>query len=149
MQLTQAQLDAALGDMIATGGSFDPAALFVGVGTAITQAGLDTDLADVTQATGAMATAKAVTTWGAIMHLLDGSSAVEGPLMTFHPANSGEAQTLQVWFLADAATPTVLYGYGLINPPVSLPDEFHSWNFVLRLTLDPNGQWDASVSWNG
>lgn len=149
MQLTQAKLDAALGDLIATGATFDPAAVFLGVATAIEPGGLATLLSDLTQATGAMATRQAVTAWGDTMHLVDGSSAVEGPLMTFAPASSSESQTLVAWFLADALTAGNLIAYGLIDPAVPLPDQYNSWNIVLRLTLDPNGQWDASNSWNG
>lgn len=149
MQIVQASLDAALGDIIATGKAFDPVTTFVGVGVGIADHGINTVLSDITQATGAMATAKEVTSWSDIMHLDNGCSCVDGPLMTFSPASSSEAQTLSVWFLADAATPTVLKAYGLIQPSVPLPDEFASWNIVLRLCLDPNGQWSAEVTFNG
>lgn len=149
MQLTQSQLDAALGDMIATGGSFDPAATFLGVGTALVDHGINTLMADVTKATGAMANALAVTAWSDIMHLGNGCSAVDGPLMSFSPASSSEAQTLTVWYLGNLAVSTTLYAYAPINPAVPLPDEFASWNIVLRLCLDPNGQWSAEVTFNG
>lgn len=149
MQLTQTQLDAALGDMIATGGAFDPAATFVGVATAVNGQGLLTLMSDLTKATGAMATAVAVTAWSDVYHLGDGRSAVDGPLMTFAPANAGESQVLTAWYVGNLATSTVLYGYGAISPPAILTDEFHSWSIVLRLTLDPSGQWSAEVTFDG
>lgn len=149
MQLIQGTLDGALADLIATGATFDPAAVFVGVGTAIVPAGLNTTLDAITQCTGAMATRKPITAWSDVMHLQNQCSAVEGPLMTFTPASAAEDQSVAVWYLADAATDGNLLAYGLVNPPVPLVDQFSSWNIVLRLCLDPTGTWSAEITWNG
>lgn len=149
MQLTQAQLDAALGNLIATGATFDPAALYLGVGTAIVQAGLQTQLSAITQATGAMATRQSIASWSSVYHLQNGCSAVDAPVKRFAPASSSEAQILACWFLASALTMGNLLAYGLITPNVSLTDASTEWAIVLRLCLDPRGQWSAEVTFNG
>jgi hypothetical protein len=146
MQLTLAQLEAIGAALIATDGPFDPAAIWLGVGTAISPSGLNTALSDITQATGAMATRKSLTAW--VGPFVDGQGLLvyNGPLMTFKPASSAEDQTLAVWFLADSLTTGNLLGYGMILPPVVLPDETKSWSIVMRLTIDSRGVWSTEVS---
>lgn len=149
MQMTAAIRDALLEALTATDAPLDPAAVFMGVGTAITPSGLNTVLADITQATGAMAVRKPVTTWSDVFTLTNGTAYVSGPVMTFSPASSSEAQTLSVWFIADALTAGNLIAYGIISPSVPLADHSQSWSIVLRVTLDPSAQWSAEVTFNG
>lgn len=144
MQLTQAQLDACLGDIIATGKAFDPATTFVGVITAITAGGLSTTLGDCTLGTDGIAAWQEVTTWGSIRHLDSGASAVNGPEMSFAVTNSSDAQTIVAVGIGDASVPTTLHGYILLPEPVPLPDQYHPFVFTFVLSLDPAGQWDAS-----
>jgi len=149
VQIVAGLRDGIMADITATGGSLDPAAVFVGVGTAVNDQGLATLLSDITQATGALATRQEVTTWSSAYVLNDGRAVRDGPLMHFKPASSSEAQTLQVWFIADALTAGNLLAYGLIFPAVPLPDQFAVWSIVLRVTVDPAGQWSAEVTYNG
>lgn len=149
MQMTAAIRNALLEALTATDAPLDPAATFLGVGTAITQSGLNTQLSDITQATGAMATRQAVTTWSNVFTLSNGTAYQNAPLKTFAPASASEAQTLTCWFIADALTAGNLIAFGLINPPIPLPDENSSWSIVLRVTLDPNAQWSAEITFDG
>lgn len=149
MQLTAAARDAILLNMTETGNEFDPVTCFVGVGTAIVNKGTATLLVDITQATGALATRQEVTDWSDLYVLTDGRAVVNGPLMTFAPASSAQGQTINCWFIASLATLGTLKAFGLIQPAVTLPDEFSSWSIVLRITVDPNGEWSAEVTFNG
>lgn len=149
MQLTSTQLYAAIADLIAAGASFDPAAVFVGVFVSITDSGLDTLITDVVMPPTSVAVRKAVTAWGAPHSLLNGSVAVDGPAMSFSPASSADATTVAGWYIASLATAGVLLGFGYFPEPIALPDEFSEAGILLRLTLDPQGQWDANVYWNG
>lgn len=149
MRLTAVVLRGILASITATGKQFDPAATFIGVGTAFVDNGQNEVIGDITIPSGAMATAQAIGTWGAPHMLSDGSWAVDGPVLTFAPASSAEQATLNVWFYTTLATAGVLKGYQPIAPPVPLADEFSSWNIVARLTVDPNGKWDMSITFNG
>lgn len=149
MQIVAGLRDDILTAITATDGPLDPAAVFLGVGTAVDNQGLQTLLADITQGTGALATRQAVTAWSAEYTLNDGRAVRDGPLMHFKPASSSEEQTLQVWYIADALTAGNLLAYGLIFPAVPLPDENAVWSIVLRVTLDPAGRWSAEVTYNG
>lgn len=149
MQLTDTQMVAVLTDLTATDASFDPAKVFVGVATTLDDHGAETVQADVTYATGAMATRQAITTWGDPYKLNDGRWAVDGPLLSFRPASSSEAQALSWWTLSTLATAGVLRAYQPIAPPASLADEFAEWSLILRLTVDPNGKWSAEIAFNG
>ncbi|HEX4614112.1 MAG TPA: hypothetical protein VH092_38370 [Urbifossiella sp.] len=149
MKLTATVLKAILAKMIATGGPFDPAALFIGVGTAYADNGQAEVLADITIPTGAMATALAVTPWSDPHMLNNGCWCVDGPALTFAPADSTEAATLAVWFYSTLATAGVLKGYQPIAPAVPLANEFSTWTIVPRLSVDPLGNWDFSISFNG
>lgn len=149
MQITAATRDAMLANLIETGNVLDPVTCFVGVGTALNNQGIATVLADITQATGALATRQEVTEWSDVFLLDNGCAVVNGPLMTFAPASSAQAQTIACWYIASLATLGTLKAFGIIAPPVPLPDEMASWSIVLRVTLDPNGTWSAEVVFNG
>lgn len=149
MQLTQAALDGVLSNIISTGNEFDPASTWLGVATGIVDNGLATTMANVSPASGAMSARVKMSPWGSVQHLISGLSAVDGPLASFTPASSAEAQSLVAWFLATASAGGNLIAYSLINPQVNLPDQYHSWMLVLRLTVDPSGTWDVSVAFDG
>jgi hypothetical protein len=127
----------------------DPAAVWIGVGSSVVQHGVDTTLADITAGTGALATRKPITAWGTSYVLNDGRAAVDGPLMTWRPASAAEAQSIGVWYMADALTAGNLLAYGLVNPAVQLADETDQWALIMRLTLDPAAKWSAEISFNG
>lgn len=149
MQMTADTRDGLMADISATGATLDPAALWVGVGTAVDQQGLATVLADISQATGAMATRQAIAAWSTTYTLNDGRAVRDGPLLHFKPASSSEGQALAVWFLADALTAGNLVAYGVIFPTVNLPDQHSVWSIVPRITLDPLGRWSAEITYNG
>jgi len=149
MRLTDDQMEAMLANLIDAAAAFDPAATFLGVATALDDQGPITDLADVTQATGAMATRQALTTWGAPYKMADGRWVADSPLRIFSPASAAEAQIITHWFYASLAVAGVLMAWGELADPVSLPDENANLNIVPRITLDPDGRWSAEVVFNG
>jgi len=145
VKLTTNQMDALLDAAVAALGPWDPAAVFLGMALAITDNGQATVLADVTPGTGALATRQAVTPWSATFGLPDGRRGKDGPLLTFSPASSAEAQTLVGYYLADAAVAGNLLGFGFFVDPVFLVDEFSDHKQVIRLVIDPDGRWDSLV----
>jgi len=149
MQLTLATLMAALGDIIATGKAFDPAATFIVPFTGIADSGLATLLADVTLAPGTLATPVAVTAWGDQYGLIGGQQVVDGPPTVWAPASSADDCVVIGFAWVDSATPTTLKGFEYLETPVNLAYPNTSDTFTPRLTLDPNGMWSASVNWDG
>lgn len=149
MTQTDAILAAWLAAAVGEGGPYDPASLFLGVGTAVTDNGASTVLADITQATGDMATRQAVDAWSDPYKMADGRWVVDGPLLAFAPGDETEGQNLAVWFLASAAENGTLKAFGKISPAVPLPDENRHWSIVPRITIDPEGRFSAEVTFNG
>lgn len=149
MQLTLATLEAALGDLIATGAQFDPATTFLVPFTAITDAGLATVLANLTLAPGTLATPVGVTAWGDPYGLAGGQEVVDGPPTVWAPASAADNCIIIGFAWVNSATPTVLKGYEYLGQPVILNYPNSSDTMVPRLCLDPNGQWSASVNWDG
>lgn len=149
MQLTLAQLEACLGNIIAATKAFDPATTFIGLFTGINDAGLNTTMADLTLAPGTLATAVEVTTWSAQYALQNGCQVVDGPLVKFTPASAADACQVQGWYFASAATGGTLLGYGYLNSPVLLTYPNDALSIVPRLCLDPAGQWSAEVVIDG
>lgn len=145
MTQTDAVLKAILEKMIAAGGPYDPAALFVGVATAVVDLGVLTTQANVTEATGAMATRVACTPWGSPYKLADGRWVVDGPVCVFAPASAAEAQTLSHVFLNSAAAAGTLKAFKPITPVASMVDENSQFNIHIRLTVDKDGRWDQNV----
>lgn len=149
MKLTQVQLDTVIGGMVAASGAFDPAATFVGVFTDITDNGLNTVIGDLTMPPASVAVRQAITSWGPTRSLGNDCAAVDGPAMHFAPSSSADATVVRGWYLASAISAGDLLAYGYFPAPVALPDEFSEAGILVRLTLDPSGQWDANVYWNG
>lgn len=149
MKQTDAVLQAWLDRATAVGGPYDPAALFLGVATAVNDMGASTVQADVTEGGGALATRVAVTPWSAAYKMADGRWVKDGPPCSFTPASAAEAATITHWFLNSAAAAGTLKAFGQIGEGVNLPDENHTWTIVPRLTIDPNGRFSAEVTWNG
>lgn len=137
--LTTAAQDAALGDIIATGKEFDPAGTYVGLLTAITAVGGGTTLADCTLGTDGILDWVEITTWSSIRHNLDGSSAVDGPLITFAVTNSTDAQTVVALGIGDASVPTTLKAYYLLAEPYAMPDQYTPFTCVVSLVLGSAG----------
>jgi len=97
MQLTQAVLFDSLDALLATGGPFDPAALWIGVASAIVNNGLNTVLADITPGVGTLAARKPITAWGTTYLTKNGLAAADGPITTFSPTTSADADTIVGW----------------------------------------------------
>jgi len=149
MQLTAAQLRAQLAALIGTGDPFDPAATFIGLGTAVTGRGQNTALSDITLATGGQAATQAVTAWTGPFQSADGKWYMEGPLMTFANVSGDPGNTISVWYASSASTSGTLKGYGPISPAIVCPDQYHPVNFVMRVVVDDLGKWSAEVYWDG
>lgn len=149
MQIVKAARDDILDALIAAGGPFDPAALFLGIGSAVVDTGLDTVLADITQADATDYPKQAVTPWGTPYTLTDGRRVVDGPALQFVPPDNTSPQSIGVWILASALTGGTLKAFQVVDPPVLLETTDNSWTIVVRLTVDPDGRWDVSVAWNG
>jgi hypothetical protein len=146
---TQAVRKARLVEILATGGIYDPVTCFVGLYTAVTGHGENTVLADLTQATGAMATRQEVTTWTTPYLLADGSWVADSPTMEFRPADGTEAQTVQGLFIASLIAAGVLKAYWPFPAPVELLDHDHAVSVIIRVRVDPRGQSDANIVFGG
>jgi hypothetical protein len=147
--LTTGAALAALGDLIATGKEFDPAACFIGVFTAITDAGPATTLGNLTLPSGALATAVAPASVGSPYPLNNGAAAVDYAEVSLAPTMSDAPATCLGWYVASLATSGTLKKFDYLSPPVTLTVGGAPLNIVLRLQVDPRGQWDVSVVWNG
>lgn len=143
--LTDTEMLAILNELKTVANRWDPAAVFVGVGTAVVDKGPETVIGDITACTGAMATRQAVTTWGAAQKLPTGIWCIDSPVMTFVPASSAESQSIAVVYWATLAVAGALRGFKVVAPPYNAIDEFHPYEFVLRLCIDPNGTTDVTV----
>ena len=148
MQPVQSALDSALADLIATGATFDPAAVFVGVGVSVTDTGVRTVLADIVQPTASVAVRQPITAWGDTFHLNNGSPYVDGPSMSFAPSSSADSTSVSVWYLATALTGGALIAFGYFPQAIPLPDQFSQAGIMVRLVLDAAGQWSAEVTWD-
>lgn len=149
MRLTDSMMEAILTAAIDTGAPFDPADTWVAVATAITDRGGATAMTDVTPPPGAVATRVPIATWIGPYRMNDGRWAIDGPVARFTPASDADACTLTHWLLADALTAGGLKGFGFITPNITLDNELNKASVVARITLDPDGRWDATVTWNG
>ena len=148
LKQADATLRAWLERAVAVGGPYDPAALFIGVYTAVVDAGAATTLADVTEGTGAIATRQAITAWSAPYKLLDGRWCCDAAGKTFKVASAAEAQIVTGYFLASAAVAGTLKGFDSIAP-ANLSDENRAVTIATRLTIDPLGRFSVSQVWNG
>jgi hypothetical protein len=149
MEMPWATREAILAALIATGGPFDPAALYVSVATAATTHGPNTVLSDLTEPTLADVPRVALTPWGTSYRMTDGRVVVDAPLAEFRPGGSTSSLSLVAWLLADAATAGNLIAWAVIPGGVSLPSSSYAWNIVVRLTVDPQGRWSAEIAYNG
>lgn len=141
--------DGILDGIIETGNILDPLAVFVGVFTEIQNNGLATVMANVTRPAGAMALGVAVTTWGSPHTLTDGRRVVDAPAKTFSPADATEGTVLTGWCLTTTAGGGTLLQFGYFAGPVPMPDENTDVTVIARVSVDPDGRWDATVSING
>lgn len=149
LKLTDDVLKNILAKAIAAAGPLDPTAVFVGLASAVTDKGQDTTLADVTEATGAVATRVEVTAWSAPYKMSDGRWVVDGPICTFSPLNSSESQGVSFFFFASLAAAGVLKGFGSLGGEIPLPDENKQVSIVPRITIAPDGRYGAEIVWNG
>lgn len=149
MPITAVQRDAIMASISEATEAFDPAAVFVGVFTAIVDNGISTVMADLTLPSGAPGDVTAVTTWGTAYVMSDGRAVRDGPPIDFRPASSSEATTVIGWYYSSDDPPTELLEFGYFDDPIPLPDEFAVATVIPRLTVDPNGRWEANVVYNG
>lgn len=148
MQLTNYSLGKALEDMIGASGVFDPANVFVGCYSAVNNLGLNTTMSDVTPCTGSLAPLQEVTDWSPVYQEKSGMDVVDGPIMRFSPTTPADAQEVVGVYLTDSADGGDLLGVIPLPAPVQLLGPQNILSFVVRLTLDPSGTWDASVTWD-
>jgi len=149
VQITATLRNGIMAGITEAGNILDPAAVFVGVFESIVNNGLATVIGDVTQPAGDPGDRSAVTTWAAANVMTDGRLVRDAPARVFRPADDTESTTVQGWYIASAATDGTLLGFGFFTTPIPLPDENSSVTVVVRVTVDPDGRWDASEWWNG
>jgi hypothetical protein len=149
MQMCRAALAGALTDITAAAAELDPAAVFVGIASAIVDNGVDTVLADVTQPAAASYPKTAVTTWSTLSDLVDGSPVRDSPIKTFRPPDNTHPTTVSYVILTTLAVAGDLIAFFPVNPSVNLAVTTDSFSVVVRVMLDATGRWDASVKWNG
>lgn len=149
MQLVRSALNSALTDITATGATFDPAALWIGIFSAVVDNGVDTVIGDVTAPDVADYPRQAITAWGTVYSLTDGSPVRDDATKTFTPPDDVTPTSVVGVALYDALTAGNLVGFKLLSVPVSLNTTADRFSIALRLTLDQSGRWDVSVSWNG
>lgn len=148
-QMVATARDGVMTNVTAGGRIYDPAAVFVGLFTALTPRGVNTVIGDLTEPTGDPGDRQAVTAWGTAYLLNDGSVVRDGPLISWRPADDTEACTVLGWFWATADSAGSLLEYAFFDNPIPLPDETYAVNIVPRLVVDPSGTWEASVVIDG
>lgn len=149
MQAVNNALDGMLADTIASGAKWDPAAVFVSLVTAITNRGVSTVRTDVTEADLTDYPRNDVGTWGTPYRLVDGSAAVDGPLMVFTPPDDSSPVTIIGYAYFDAATAGNLLGFTLLDAQITLSVTTDHWNLVPRLMIPQSGRFESSHYWNG
>lgn len=149
MKQTDIVLQEWLTGAIAIGGPYDPAATWVGLASAIDDKGPATAMADVTEAPGGLATRVKVTAWSAPTKLPDGRWCVDGPLCKFTPASAADAGIPSHYFYASALVAGNLKAWHPILPGINLIDNTTALSMVPRLTIDPAGNFEASVVFAG
>lgn len=149
LKQTDATLKAWLQRAVAAGGPYDPASLFLGVYTAIVDNGAATDLADVTEGTGDLATRQAISAWGTPYKMVDGRWVVDAAAKTFRVADETEAQIVTGYFLASLVTAGVLKAWDNLATPANLEDEDRAVTIAVRLSIDPLGRFSITQTWNG
>lgn len=148
MQLTSFALASALEDLIAASGIFDPAAVYVGIYQSVVDQGLNTTFADITPCTGSLAPLQEVTEWGPVYTDKSGVEVTDAGVMRFQPTTEADAQTAAGIYLMSAATGGNFLGFVPFATSVVLNGPQNILSVVFRLTLDPTGQWDATVTWD-
>jgi|SRR5882672_1020732 len=146
--LTRTSTDGILADMIATGGIFDPAATWVGIGSALVDNGVNTVTANLTEDTTNYPR-QPITAWGTPRVLIDGSAVVDSGLHHFVPPDNVHPTLIVVFGLFSALTAGLLKEFVLVTPPIGLTVTTDQWSLVVRLRVNPAGEWDVSVSWDG
>lgn len=148
MQLTSYALASALEDLIAVSGIFDPADVWVGCYSTVVDQGLATTVADVTPCTGSLAPLQQVSEWSPVYTDKAGVEVCDAGVMRFTPSSTADAQTVQGIYLMSAASGGDLLGFVPFATSVPLAGPQNILSVVVRLTLDPSGQWDATVTWD-
>lgn len=144
------QRDAILAALIGAAAPYDPAGCWLGLFKSIVDKGVNTLLTDLTMPATSLAVRQPITTYGTAYVLSNGCAVIDGPLMNFRPASGADADTVLGWYLADALAAGNLLQFGYLSQgAVHLADNTQSVSAVFRLTVDPSGQWDASVTFNG
>lgn len=148
MQLTSYSLAKALEDLIAASGVFDAAEVYVGLYQTWTNQGLNTTMADIVPATGSVSNLVQVTDWSPVYLAKSGLEVVDAQTMVWSPTTPADAQTVQGVYLTDASPAGNLLGVIPFAANVSLAGPTSRLSVVVRLTLDPTGTWDATVTWD-
>lgn len=149
MSATRRLVNGILAGAIETGNILDPATVFFGLFLAGPVPDPPGTVADFTLPNATAYPAVAITTWGAVQYLADGSSAVSSPPMTNVPANAAGAITPTGWYLATAVTGGNVLMWGLFPTPIPMADEHHPLTCIVRVALPLAGSYEATVAING
>lgn len=149
MPLTQKAIAGILTDMTATGAVFDPAMTWVvpyTAGPTVTPPVAETAFT-LPDATGVPA--HKITAWGPPHKLDDGRIVVDGPAAVFAPDKLANAFTANGFLLVDKLTGGDVLEYVPLPEPVALSGVDHTLVIYVRVGVDPQGEWDATVIING
>jgi hypothetical protein len=149
MQPVHISLDSALTDLTATGGTYDPAATWLVIFSAITNNGPDTVLADCTPATIASYPRQVLTSWGSVYHLVDGSAVRDAPAKVFVPPDDSHPTVIVGYGLVDSATVGNLLAFTVLDTPISLNLTTDHYTIVVRAVMPALGELFLEEAWNG
>lgn len=147
--ITAFQRDLILNSLGLVGGAYEEGTLYLGLFTAINDAGLATLFSDLTLPPAGGLDPGFLDPFGEPYVMTDGRAVLDAPPVVFRPNDSTEAATVLGWWLANDPVTGDLQQFGYFDQPVALPDEFSALSVVFRVTVDPNGRWDATISYDG
>ncbi len=134
---------------IATGAVYDPASTYVGLYTAAVLNGLNTVMANLTEAAYTGYARKLASPWAGPYQLLSGGIFYQGSLLKFVGPSDATGQTVSGFFLADAATSGNLLYYVSFTTPIGLLTALDALDLVVRVNQDPLATFDVSIIANG
>lgn len=149
MNVTFRLMDGALSGICETGNILDPAAAYVGLYITGPTTTPPATVADFTLPDATDVPAQVLTSWSATQHLTDGRSAKATPAKTFVLPDSTNAFSAGGYYLADAITAGNILGWEAFPSPIPMPDQFHPVTLIVRFTVDPAGNWSATIVIDG
>jgi hypothetical protein len=146
---TRAALHTALANLVAAGGVFDPATIFVGLYQGIAPpAGPESVMANLTEATYTGYARQALTPWTSPYNASVGFVTIDGPALHFTPADGVVPNTILGWFIASAAVGGTLLAIEPLATPAPLIDADSTLSIMPRFAIDPTASFGDSPEVN-